>query len=87
MNNVKVVHIKETIKTYNSFTEAFTQKHSNGKMLQKYAPQKSTHAYLQIQKKPGGNNTEIIGLHRRSPQNTLHIFRALPIGTRRSKCL
>ena len=31
MNNVKVVHAKETIKTYNNFTEAATQKHPNGK--------------------------------------------------------
>ena len=50
MNNVKVVHTKKTIKTSNSFTEAVTQKHSNEKMLQKYtAPQKSTHAHVQIQ--------------------------------------
>ena len=33
INNVKVVHAKETIKTYNKFTEAVTQ---NGKM-QNYA--------------------------------------------------
>ena len=35
MNNVKVVHTKETIS--NNFTEAVTRKQSNGKMLQKYA--------------------------------------------------
>ena len=88
MNNVKVVHTKET-KTYSNFTEAVTQKHSNGKVLQKYAahPQKRTHAHVQIQQKSGGNNTEITGLHRCSPQNPLYIFRALPIGTRRGKCL
>ena len=89
MSNVKVVHIKETIKTYNNSNEAFNQKHSNGKMLQKYAAHqlKSTHAYVPIQKKPGGNNTEITGLHRRFPQNPLQIFRAPLIGTRRGKCL
>ena len=80
MNNLKIVHTKETIKAYNNFTETVTQKHSNGKMLQKYAaqPQKSTHAHVQIQQKPGGNNTEITGLHMRSLQNPLHIFRAPP---------
>ena len=89
MNNVKVVHTEEKIKTYNNFTEAVTQKHSNGKTLQKCAAhqQKSTHTHVQIQQKPGGNNTEITGLHRRSPQNPLHIFRAPPIGTRWGKCL
>ena len=52
MNNVKVVHTKETIKIYNNFTEAVTQKQSNGKMLQKYAahPQKSTHAHVNTAK-------------------------------------
>ena len=50
MNSVKVVHRKETIITYNNFTEAVTQKHSDGKMRQKYAahPQKNTHAQVQI---------------------------------------
>ena len=89
MNNIKVVRTKEKIKKYDNFTEAVTQKHSDGKMLQKYAahPQKSTHAHLQIQQKPEGNNTEITGLHKRSSQNPLLIFRAPPIGTRRGKCL
>ena len=81
MNNVKAVHTKETIMTYNNSTEAVTQKHSDGKMLQKYAalPQKNIHTNVQIQQKPGGNNTEISGLHRCSPQNLLHTSRALPL--------
>ena len=32
MNNVKVVHTKETIMTSNNFTEAVTKNQSNGKM-------------------------------------------------------
>ena len=36
MNHVKVIHTKETM-TCNNFTEAVTQKQSNGKMLLKYA--------------------------------------------------
>ena len=89
MNNAKVVHSKETIITYNNFTEAVTRKHSKGKMLQKYAahPQKNTRAHVQVQEKPGGNNAEITGLDRRSPQNPLHTFRAPTIGIRRGKCL
>ena len=89
MNNAKVVHSKETIITYNNFTEAVTRKHSNGKMLQKYAahPQKNTRTHVQIQQKPGGNFTEITGLDRRSPQNPLLPSRAPTIGIRRSKCL
>ena len=57
MNNVKVVHTKETIMTSNNFTEAVTQKQPNGKMHQKYAAhlQKNIHANMQIQRKPGGN--------------------------------
>ena len=51
MKNVKVVYTKETITTSNNFTEAVTQKQSNGKMPQKYAahPQKNNHADMQIQ--------------------------------------
>ena len=51
MKNVKVVYTKETITTSNDFTEAVTQKQSNGKMPQKYAahPQKNSHADMQIQ--------------------------------------
>ena len=35
MNNVKVVHTKETIMTSNDITEAVTQKQSNRNMAQK----------------------------------------------------
>ena len=71
MNKVKLVHTKETLMTSNDITEAITQKQSNGKMLQKYGahPQRNTHADMQIQSKPGGNNNEITGPHRRSPLN------------------
>ena len=64
----------------NNFTEAVTQKQFNRKMLQKYAahPQKNINAHVQIQWKSGGNNTEIIGQYRRSPQNLPHTFRAPP---------
>ena len=37
MNNIKVVHTKETILTSNNFTEAVTQKQFNGKILQNFA--------------------------------------------------
>ena len=37
MNNIKVVHTKETIMASNNFTEAVTQTQSNGKIPQKYA--------------------------------------------------
>ena len=37
MNNLKIIHTKETIMTNNNFTEGVTQKQSNGKMLKKYA--------------------------------------------------
>ena len=36
MNNVKVVHTKETIMISNNVTKAVAQKQSNGKMPQKY---------------------------------------------------
>ena len=89
MNNVKVVHTKEKVMTHNNFTEAVTRKHPNGKMLQKYTahPHKSTHTHMQIQQKPGGNNTEITGQHRPSPQNPLYTFRPPTIGIRRGKWL
>ena len=34
MNNDKVVHTKETVMASNNFTEAVTQKQSNGRMHQ-----------------------------------------------------
>ena len=70
MNNVKVVHTKETMRS-NNFMEAATQKQSNRKMLQNYGAhlQKNTHVNMKITRKPGGNNTEITGLHRHSPHN------------------
>ena len=63
MNNVKVVQTKETRMTSNNFTEAVIQEQSNGKMPKKYAahPQKITQADVQIQWKPGDNNTEVTG--------------------------
>ena len=47
-------------------------------MPQKYAahPQKNTHADVQTQGKQGGNNTEVTGLHERSPRNPTHTSRA-----------
>ena len=45
MNNVKVLHTKETIMTSNNFTEAVTQKQSNRKLLQKYAAQLKKNTY------------------------------------------
>ena len=80
MNNIKVVHTKETIMASNNFTEAVTQTQSNGKIPEKYAahPQKNTCADVKIQRKPGYNNTEITGLHRRSPRNPPHTSRAPP---------
>ena len=88
-NNAKVVYTKGTIMTRNNFTEAVTQKQSSKKMPQRYTthPQKTTHADAQIQRKPGGNNTEITDLHRRSPQSRRLTFRAPSIGTPRGKCL
>ena len=55
MNNIKLVHTKETIMAGNNFTEAVTQTQSNGKIPQKYAahPQKNTYADVKIQRKPG----------------------------------
>ena len=51
-------------------------------MPEKYAvhPQKNTHADVQIQRPLGGNNTEITGLHKRSPWNPPHTSRGLPNG-------
>ena len=42
--------------------------------------QRNIHADVQIQWKPGRNNTEITGLHRCSSQNLPPISRASPIG-------
>ena len=51
MNNVKVIHTKETIMTSNNITEAVTQKQSNRKMPPKYGahPQINTQDNVQIQ--------------------------------------
>ena len=89
MNNVKVVHTKETIMASNNITEAVTKKQSNRKMPQKYRvhPQRNTHTDVQIQRKSGGNNTVITGPHSRSPRNPPHISRAPPIGKPQVKYL
>ena len=76
MNNVKIMHTKEATMTNNNFTEGVTQKQSSGKMLKKYAVH---HPDLQIQQKPGGNNTKITHLHRCSAQNPPHTFRVSPL--------
>ena len=83
MNNVKVVHTKETM-AGNNITEAVTQKHSNEKNPQKYGahPQRNIHADSE-----NNNNNETTGSHRRSPRNLPHISRALPIGIHRGKHL
>ena len=64
--------------TSNNFTEAVSQKQSNGKMLPKYAihSQKNTNTDMRIQPKPGGTNIEITRLYRCFPQNSTYIFRA-----------
>ena len=69
MNNVKVVHTKETIMANNNFTKVVTRKQSKEKMLQKYAArsQKNTHADVRVQPKPGDNNIEMTRLHKCSP--------------------
>ena len=36
MDNVKIIHTKETIMTNNNFKERVTQKQSNGKILKNY---------------------------------------------------
>ena len=76
MNNVKIIDTKETIMTNNNFTEGVTQKQSNGKILKNYAVH---HSHLQIQPKPGGNNTKITHLHRCSAQNPPHTLRVSPL--------
>ena len=78
MNNIKEVHRKETIMTSGNITEAVTQKQSTEK--NGAHPQRNTHVDVQIQWKPGGNNTETTRPHRCSPQNLPHISRASPIG-------
>ena len=58
----------------------FTYLHNLYKVFlpQNYAgyPQKNTHVDVQIQWKPVGDNSEITGLLRRSPQNPPHTSRA-----------
>ena len=58
------------------------QSHKNKQMPEKYGayPRRNTYADVQIQWKPGGNNTEITGPHRCSPRNPPHISRASLIG-------
>ena len=76
MNNVKLVHVKET--SMASFlAEAITQEQSNREMLQKYAinSQKSTHTEVQIQPKLERNLIEITVLQRCSPYNPPHALR------------
>ena len=76
MNNVKIIHTKETTMTNNNFKEGVTQKQSNGKILQNYAVH---HCDLRIQPKPGGNNTKITHLDRYSAQNPPHTLRVSPL--------
>ena len=76
MKNFKIIHTKEAIMTNNNFTGIVTQKQSDWKMLKKYAVH---HSDLQIQPKPGDNNTEITHLHRCSSQNPPHTLRASPL--------
>ena len=45
MNNIKMMHTKETIMKNNNFTKGVTQKQSNRKMLEKYTVH---HSDLQI---------------------------------------
>ena len=76
MNNVRIIHTKETIMTNNNFKETVTQKQSNGKILKNYAVH---HSDLRIQPNPGGNNTKITHLHRCSAQSRLHTLRVSPL--------
>ena len=62
--------------TNNNFTLGVTQKQSNRKILKNYAVH---HSNLQIQPKPGSNNTKITHLHRCSAQNPPHTLRVLPL--------
>ena len=76
MNNVKIIDTKERIMTNNNFTEGIIQKQSNGKLLKNCAVH---HSDLQIQPKPGGNNTKTTHLHRCSAQNPPHTLRVSPL--------